>query len=504
MEHEQHKKNAIHLGMRIGGLFVIAVSTIVLAAYYILSQNVHGLLTSYTVKMMQSMSRQGVKMIESQLQNDRREVMCLADFYPTDGDSTQAVDFLQHNGGEYQLRVFYLSDSQYIASDGRVRDISSRQDVQAAFRGECAVNGPYFNEDKEFVICYSAPVMVNGEITGVVGIEKDGYLFCDLIENIRFIDSGESYIINSEGTDIAVSNRSHIEWVDTQYNAQKLNEYEANEETRSIIELEQKGLQGESGVGSYYWEDGLCYLVYVPVPSTNWVLLTGLREEEIASMTKSAFFAAISQGPILECCIGVLLLLTGLIVYWIISSMKKNEEINEKLEIIANHDALTGLFNRRFLENSLEKLWRYPVKIPCQAAVFLLDIDDFKKYNDLYGHPKGDDCLRQVASVFKDAFDGYNCSVMRYGGEEFIAVVFLLDPQHALELGQKVCRLVEKEGIPNAEGGVVTVSVGICCINSTLDLSLAQCISTADKALYEAKRTGKNRSVVMDAGPTED
>ena len=73
-------------------------------------------------------------------------------------------------------------------------------------------------------------------------------------------------MINAEGTDIAVSRREHVEWVDSQYNAEKILEEKEDPVTRSIIELERNGLDGKSGRGTYCWEDGLCYLFYAPIP----------------------------------------------------------------------------------------------------------------------------------------------------------------------------------------------------------------------------------------------
>lgn len=315
-------------------------------------------------------------------------------------------------------------------------------------------------------------------------MEKDGYRFCELIKNIRFVDSGEAYIINAEGTDIAVSDPNHLEWVTTGYNSRKIYAEQPDAEVKSIMDLEQKGLDGERGVGTYYWEDGLAYVIYVPIASTGWVLFAGMREEEIAAMTQSALFSSLSQGPALIFCLLLLAVLTGLIIVWIVSSMKKNAEINEKLGLIANHDSLTGLLNRRFLETSLPALWKYPVKSPGQAAVFMLDIDDFKKYNDFFGHPKGDDCLRRVADIMKTALEDCKGSIIRYGGEEFVAVLFQLEQKEALEFARRICRQVEHEALPDGRGGVVTVSIGVCYVNSTLDATLYDCIQMADKALY--------------------
>lgn len=498
------KKHAASLGIRIGTVFVLAAAIIMMVAYYVLSQNFYRLLTEYTIQLVQSMTGQGVKMVESELEIGKNEASLLAAAFHVPEPDSDTVDFPEPLIGQKPLRMIYATRSGSVSSDGRTRDIQNRPDVQEALRGETAVYGPYYNEENEFVICYTSPIQQNGVILGALSVEKDGYRFCELIENIRFADSGESYIINAEGTDIAVSRREHIEWVTEQYNAQRLYEANPNEETRSIMELEQKGLRGETGVGTYYWEGSQSYVVYAPIPSENWVFLAGLREKEIISMTKSTIFASLSNGPVLGICLIVLLALTVLIIFWIISSMKKTSEINQKLELIANHDSLTGLLNRRFLETSLSLLWKYPVKVPCQAAVFMLDIDNFKRYNDFFGHPQGDDCLCRVAGVFKNVVDRYDGSVIRYGGEEFVAATFQLDQQAALALGEEICRLVEREQIDNGQNGVVTVSVGVCHVASTLDASLYDCIQMADKALYQAKREGKNRAIVFDMSSNPD
>lgn len=491
------KNQAIFLGIRVGFIFLLTVIVIIFAAYYTLSRNFQTLLTDHTIKLVQAMVAQGVDTVESELEIGRKEAaMSAASFKVADAVPGSEPRFFP---GKDAVRLVYVSETRTIASDGRKRLINDRPDIRAALSGDVAVYGPYFNEDNEFVICYSAPVIRDGKIVGALSIEKDGYIFCRLIQSIRFVNTGESYIINAQGTDIAVSDPRHMEWVTSQYNAGKILSKQEDAVTRSILELERKGLNGEKGIGTYRWKNGLAYVIYEPVPSVGWVLFGGLREEELASMTQSVFFTSISKGPALKICLAVVFLLTVLIIYWIISSMKKSAEINKKLEIIANHDALTGLLNRRFIETGLAEEWKYPIRASGQAALFMLDIDNFKKYNDFYGHLKGDDCLRQIAATFKKAFDGHNGYVIRYGGEEFIAVVFLVERKFTLELGNKICRLVEDEALPDADGGVVTVSIGMCHIPSTVDVSLSECIRIADKALYQAKTSGKNRAAMLDA-----
>lgn len=500
MEIKNNKKNMIFLGVRIGLVFLMTVVMIISVAYYTLTQNFHNLLTDYTIKLVQSMVGQGAKTIEYELEIGQKEASILASSFHISISENKEIEFPEIFNEKDRLRIIYTSKNGTIASDGRKRDVWGREDIISSFnKGETTVYGPYFNEENEYVVCYSAPVKKNGNIVGVASIEKNGYRFCNLILNMNFINSGESYIINEKGTDIAVSNLEHIDWVNSEYNSQKIYQETGDTETKSVMDLELKGLRGETGYGTYYWYGKLCYVVYVPIPSANWVLLTGLKEEEMISLTQSALFASISKGPILMICFVLFLLLTGLIIFWIISSVKKNAEINHNLEIIANHDSLTGLLNRRFLETTLTKLWNEPSKAFSPAAVFMLDLDNFKKYNDFYGHQEGDDCLRRVANVFKDSFEDYNGNVIRYGGEEFVAVIFSVNHQTVLELGQKICQLVENEKLVDGQGGFVTVSVGICYANTTREVSLYNCIKVADKALYQAKKNGKNRAVILKA-----
>ena len=490
-----NRKSAVALGVRIGAIFLLSIGLIVFVTYYVLSLNLHNQLSNYSIALIQSMADQGVQTVESELELERNAISVMADSFrpPEEG---QSVEFPPVSVTERVLRTLYVASGETVSSDERQRDVSDRPDIQAALAGEVAVYGPYFNEEEEYVVCYTAPVKQDNKIVGALSVEKDGFRFCELIKHIRFFETGESYILNAEGTDIAVSDPNHLSWVTDQYNSQALYAETGDEETKLILDLELKGLAGERGVGTYYWDDGLVYVIYVPIPSEGWVLLAGMRDEEISAITQTTLFSSLSKGPVLQLSLVTLALLTVLIIVWIISSAKKSTEINEKLEVIANHDALTGLLNRRFLETGLAELWKFPVKVPCEAAVFMADIDDFKRYNDTFGHPGGDDCLRRVATLMQGALEGLNSHVIRYGGEEFVAAAFLVDRESAGELGENIRRRIEEASMPDGRGGTVTVSVGVYCVNSTLDASLLDCIQGADKALYQAKKSGKNRVVV--------
>lgn len=410
------KKRAVSLAIRVGSVFLMAVVTVIAVAYYVLSQNFQSMMTEYTIKIVESMTNQGVKIIETELDKGRQEISFLADSFQVP-ESDDTVIFPQLQIQDEYLRMVYVTAEGSTASDGRQRDIRERQDILLAYEGEIAIYGPYFNEEDEYVVCYSAPIKQGNNIVGVLSIERDGYQFCDLIEGIRFVDSGECYILNAEGTDIAVSDPDHIDWVNSQYNARKILAEKVDEETESIMKLEQKGLDGESGIGTYYWKGGLCYVAYKPIPSVGWVILAGLREEEIVAMTRTSIFASVSNSFVLPICLFLVFCLTILIIFWIISSMKKHAEINEKLKIIANYDTLTGLMNRNSYHEAIQTLSK---ENNSALACVYVDVNGLHELNNHLGHQAGDEMLKAVADELLHAFS--KDKIYRIGGDEFVVL----------------------------------------------------------------------------------
>lgn len=467
-----NRRRAVSLGLRVGTLFLAAVVTVIIVAYFVLSQNFQSLLTDYSIKLVQAMTDQGVKMVEVELDMGRKEATFLADSFLLSGREGEADGFPEPYEDEDYLRMVYVTETETVSSDGKTRNIKERADIRAAFAGETEVYGPYFNEDHEFVVCYSAPVRRGEEIAGVLSVEKDGYLFCEVIKNIRFIDSGESYIINAEGTDIAVSDPNHIDWVNTEYNAQRIFDEQADEETKTILELEQNGLNGETGLGTYYWHGGLCYVFYKPVPSTGWVLLAGMREEELAAMTRSAFYSAASEGPVLGLCLLLVVMLTTLIIYWIISSMKQTVAINEKLKEIANHDSLTGLMNRNSYHAALEMLTADSRSWIC----IYLDVNGLHELNNHLGHQAGDRMLKAVATTLCDAFP--QGKIYRIGGDEF---VILCRDQSREQAGRIMEEVRQSLGDQD-----YSISIGIADWRS--GCSIGSVINEAEAAMQADKR----------------
>lgn len=159
-------------------------------------------------------------------------------------------------------------------------------------------------------------------------------------------------------------------------------------------------------------------------------------------------------------------------------------------------DQLTGLYNRYYMHAEIPAIFKHCVREKASFGVMMIDIDNFKSFNDTYGHLEGDNCLAQVAAALKHTLRRPQDKILRYGGEEF--VVFLPNTEQAgmKQLAQAMCANVEKLNIDNAasSNGVVTISVGYVVTHADYQTSLSKLVNEADQALFEAKQAGKNRS----------
>lgn len=170
------------------------------------------------------------------------------------------------------------------------------------------------------------------------------------------------------------------------------------------------------------------------------------------------------------------------------------EQANFRLELLSTTDPLTGLANRRQLTEALEREWHRARREGSPLAVAMIDIDHFKRYNDRYGHPAGDECLRRVASALS-AQTRRNDLIVRYGGEEFAVVMPDTDSHGARRLAERAVAAIAALQIPHevADLGIVTVSIGIADVMPAQTGSAYHLVERADALLYQAKRNGRNR-----------
>jgi diguanylate cyclase (GGDEF)-like protein len=171
--------------------------------------------------------------------------------------------------------------------------------------------------------------------------------------------------------------------------------------------------------------------------------------------------------------------------------------VEETLRTLSQQDGLTGLANRRFFEETLKREWPRAARDKAPLSILMLDIDFFKKLNDTYGHFEGDECIKSFASMLRSELKRPADLPVRYGGEEFIALLPNTKLDSALVLAEGICKHTYDLNIPNINSLVanrVTVSIGVACIYPTLNNSPKELLDLADKALYQAKRSGRNRA----------
>ena len=172
------------------------------------------------------------------------------------------------------------------------------------------------------------------------------------------------------------------------------------------------------------------------------------------------------------------------------------EAANRKLLDLSSTDGLTGLANRRRFDAVWETEWQRALRQGLSLAVAMIDVDQFKTYNDHYGHQAGDECLKQVAQVLGTMAQRSGELAARYGGEEFVVILPSLDRDEALTEAERIRAAVQALHIEHAFGtgaGVLTISIGVATCIPSQGESSAGLLRAADAALYEAKHLGRNR-----------
>jgi len=170
----------------------------------------------------------------------------------------------------------------------------------------------------------------------------------------------------------------------------------------------------------------------------------------------------------------------------------------EQLRNLAETDGLTGIVNRRAFDEALTSELARSARNRTPLSLMMIDIDRFKAYNDTYGHPAGDQCLRVVSKCLLRSAKRPVDIVARYGGEEFVVLLPDIDEKGAKIVAEQFAQYLSEENIPHAasEFGKVTACIGISCERGRLHRSEpSRLLSTADAALYDAKAQGRNRII---------
>ncbi len=205
----------------------------------------------------------------------------------------------------------------------------------------------------------------------------------------------------------------------------------------------------------------------------------------MTSLTESNPIQTMTLAAALVC---LILLSLG----FVLMSKERADELNR---VLASRDELTGLANRRRLNETLASEWARATRSDQPLALVLLDIDLFKNYNDAYGHQAGDECLKRVAQCLESGAQRAGDLAARYGGEEFLLILPDTDALAARGVAEAVRRAVEAMDLPHkvAASGRVTVSIGVAALTGACYPDAESLLRAADEALYRAKNDGRNQ-----------
>lgn len=179
----------------------------------------------------------------------------------------------------------------------------------------------------------------------------------------------------------------------------------------------------------------------------------------------------------------------------LVVNLQEIEALQQQLREQASRDSLTALYNRRYLDTTLDRELASCKREGKPLSLIMIDVDDFKKYNDLHGHQAGDQCLIAVAKTLQASAKRASDLAARYGGEEFLLVLPGMDAAAAQGLAEELRRSVEALRIPHEQsrGGSVTISIGLAVMTNDSHKDVAGLLRAADEALYHAKHGGRNQ-----------
>ena len=180
---------------------------------------------------------------------------------------------------------------------------------------------------------------------------------------------------------------------------------------------------------------------------------------------------------------------------------KNLEQVNQELSRLANVDSLTQIYNRYHFDLALQQLWQQAIQERAKIVLILCDVDNFKLYNDTYGHLMGDRCLQKIAKAIDFSINRDKDIAARYGGEEFAIILPRTNSAGAIQVAMRIRDFVSNLNIIHSTSKVknyVTISSGIACCAPSPRSSPTSLIERADNALYQAKQQGKNCWVVAE------
>ena len=339
------------------------------------------------------------------------------------------------------------------------------------------------NGDIVFLNIISAPQTKNGKVIGVIGIAQDITKQKMVEQQLKLSEERYRSLLKLSPEVIFVHSATKIEFI--------------NDKALSFIGANHREELLGKTIFEFLHEDDRQIAVY------NFTL--GFSDPNRMPEFKELRFVRL-DGKVITADVGATMIdyngeraVLGIIhdITEKIEIQQKFKEANELLTKLARLDGLTGVPNRRYYDETLEKERERMIRNNQPLSLLMIDIDHFKAFNDTYGHQDGDHCLKVVANAIKTSLNRATDFMARYGGEEFSVILPDTNEEGALFVAEKIRSRIEALKIPNIHSGVkptLTISIGVA-ITSFKDslISCEQLIDHSDKALYKSKQNGRNQ-----------
>lgn len=253
-----------------------------------------------------------------------------------------------------------------------------------------------------------------------------------------------------------------------------------------ILVVLNQGRRSTAGRGQYFIAIGVAPAIPAFV-FRGFLAATGHADKVLISTPNQ-----VQTMSLLISIVSVILVAIGVLI------MSK-EQSEDRSRLLAVEDKLTGLANRRSIDDTLKKEWANASRYDRPLAIIMLDVDFFKKFNDRYGHQPGDECLKSISRVLQESAQRANDLAARYGGEEFLLILPDTDHTNARLIAENVCASIANLKIPHEQSTfrVVTASAGISVLSNKSYENIAGLLRGADSALYQAKQMGRNQAQLV-------
>lgn len=401
---------------------------------------------------------------------------------------------------------------------------------------------------KEPTITVSYPIYENNELIGVFGVD---YLLTWLgktLSSLPIGNSGQIFVVNSNNQLVASSSDEKIFKIENGNSELIMANESENEIIRKTIELseklqESKLISFDVNKEKYYAnsesfeKDGVKWKIYIVLAEVDFLseMNHAIRETEMFNILFILLFLVFGfwlarwiTKPIVKLNASAKALTEGTFKY--VDHEKRQDELgqltksfnimgsqltdlvanlemqvaertheleerNEALQELSFFDGLTCIPNRRRFDDFFNLAFSLSIRTSQPIAILMLDIDEFKKYNDTYGHLQGDECIKNIATVLKNTVKRKTDIAARYGGEEFIVVLQNTDKDGIIKVSKEIMRGIKDLNMEHIQStyGVVTVSIGIVYEVPHKNQNPAEFIAKADEALYYSKNNGRNR-----------